>query len=34
MSAGDTPLILEACPSVFGLIFLSFSIASEDSDLI
>jgi len=32
MSAGETPLILEACPSVLGFIFESFSLASNERD--
>jgi hypothetical protein len=34
MSAGDTPLILEACPIVSGLILSNFSMASADKALI
>lgn len=33
MSAGDTPLILLACPIVLGRTLLSFSRASIDNDL-
>ena len=33
ISEGDTPLILDACPIVFGFIFESFSLASDDNDL-
>lgn len=32
MSAGDMPLILDACPIVRGRIFESFSRASYESD--
>ena len=30
ISAGETPLIREACPMVLGCIFLNFSRASEE----
>lgn len=33
MSEGETPLILLACPIVSGLILLSFSRASKESEL-
>lgn len=33
MSDGETPLIREACPIVFGRIFDSFSLASKLSEL-
>ena len=32
MSLGDTPLILEACDKVLGLISSSFALASDDKD--
>jgi len=34
MSAGDTPEILAACPKERGLIWVNFSRASLDRDLI
>jgi hypothetical protein len=32
MSEGDTPLILEACETLAGLMALNFSRASKDND--
>ena len=32
MSEGETPLILEACPIVLGLIEVNFSRASKEMD--
>ena len=34
MSAGLTPLILEACPKVDGRNLVNFSLASDESELI
>jgi hypothetical protein len=33
ISAGDTPEILDACPSVLGFTFNSFCLASIDSEV-
>ena len=34
ISAGETPDMRDACPSVLGFIFNNFSVASLDSDTI